>query len=370
VSLSWLQQAVRRALLWCRTAALGGHLAPCDPHAGGSQRPADHSGRHRHGPTCHALAKARWIQARPQPRRPVGSCHVGCPQPPSSAALARPQKTVVATLRFPTVAATRRAIAADPTHLGAARGWCAVLHTWGQPRLPHPHRHGVVPGGGRSPEGLRWMPCRCPQTRGTPCGRSVPVLSARCHPRCRAALVEACPPGPLACSGDLATRAEPAAVERGLQTACRPPWVVYAKRPCGGLAPGLDARGHSPHRVALANHRLRTREHGRGACAWQDDRHDGVEPILSREALACRRRFWLHVRPRSVVRLRPVGLLATRHVQDTRATGRQRLPVDPAPLLRPTPPTAWDSLDQQLTGNALDQGPRCPQGRLVWHTLP
>jgi hypothetical protein len=95
-----------------------------------------------------------------------------------------------------------------------------------------------------------------------------------------------------------------------------------------------------------------------------------VAQILSLDALECLRRFLLDVLPRGFVRIRPFGLLANRHVQDKIATCRQRLNVDPATLLRPTPPAHWDALYQQLTGKSLDQCPLCQQGHMLWHALP
>lgn len=369
-SLSRLQKAVLRAILWGRTAALGGHLEPCDHPAGGDQRPADHSCRNRPGPTCQALAKARWIQARQPQRRPVVDFPVVFTLPPSIAALALQHKKVVDHLLCQTVAATLRSIAADPTPLGAESGFVAVLHTWGPPLRHHPPLPGVVPGGARSPDGQRWMPCRCPRKRGTPFCLSGTVLSARFRRLFRAALVEAFPQGQLSCSGELATLAEPAAFERWLRAACRPKWVVDAKPPFGGPAQVIAYRGRSTHRVALSHHRLRTLQNGYVAFSWTDDRHGGVEQGLSLDALEFRGRFWLHVRPRGFVRIRHVGLLATRHVQDTIAACRQRLHVDPATRLRPTPPSDGDALYQQLTGTSLDQCPRCQQGHLVWHARP
>jgi Putative transposase len=268
------------------------------------------------------------------------------------------------------VAATLRSIAADPQHRGAASGFCAVLHTWGQPLRHHPHRHCVVPGGGLAPAGQRWLPCRCPQNSGKPFFLSVTVLSARFRHLFRAALVEAFQQGQLAVYGERATLAEPAAFERWRQAACRQQWVVDAKRPSGGPAQVLESLGRYTHRGALSNHRLRTLENGRVAFSWRDYRHGGVEPILSLDALEFLRRFWLPVLPRGLVRIRHVGLLANRHVQDKIATCRQRLNVDPATRLWPTPPTEWAALYQPLTGTSLDQCPRCQQGHMLWHALP
>jgi hypothetical protein len=369
-SLSLLQKAVLRAILLCRTAALGGHLEPCDHPACGYQRPADNSCRNRHCPTCQSLAKARWLQARQQQLRPVVYFHVVFTRPPSIAALALQHKKVIYNLLFQTVAATLRSIAADPKYLGAEIGCFAVLHTWGQQLLHHPHLHCVVPGGGRSPDGQRWIPCRCPQNSGKPFCLSVTVLSAHFRRLFRAALVEAFQQGQLSFCGELAALAAPAACERWLQAACRQTWVVYAKRPFGGPAQVIEYLGRSTHRVALSNHRLRTLEHDRVAFSWKDYRHGGVEPILSLDALEFLRRFLLHVLPHGFVRIRDFGLLANRHVQDKIATCRQLLHVAPATLLRPTPPADWRSRSQQLTGTSLDQCPLCQQGHMVWPALP
>jgi hypothetical protein len=187
-SLSLLQKAVLRAILLCRTAALGGHLEQCDHPACGYQRPAYNSCRNRHGPTCQSLAKARWIQARQQQLLPVVSFHVVFTLPQSIASLALQNKKVVYPLLFQTVAAPLRSLAADPKHLGAEIGFFAVLHTWGQHLLYHPHLHCVVPGGGLSPDGQRWIPCRCAQKSGKPFFPSVKVLSARFRRLFRAAL--------------------------------------------------------------------------------------------------------------------------------------------------------------------------------------
>ena len=369
-SLSLLQKAVLRALLLCRTAALGGHLAQCDNPACGDQRPAYNSCRNRHCPKCQSLATARGIQARQQQLLPVVYFHVVFTLPQSIASLALQNKKIVYNLLFQTAAATLRSIAADPKHLGAELGFFAILHTWGQQLLHHPHLHCVVPGGGLSPEGQRWIPCRCAQKSGKPFFLSVKVLSARFRRLFRAALLQAFQQGQLSCYGELAALADPAAFERWLQAACRQKGVVYAKRPFGGPAQVIAYLGRYTHRVALSNHRLRTLENGRVSFSWKDYRHGGVEKILSLEALEFLRRFLLHVLPHGFVRIRSFGLLANRHVQDKIATCRQLLHVAPATLLLPTPPSDWRSLYQQLTGTSLDQCPLCQQGHMVWHALP
>jgi hypothetical protein len=207
--------------LWrASTVPLGSTPTRCP--SPGSSRPCG-------GPSCGA-APPRWAAISPRVTLPLAA---------PSALLTTPAATATAprVTRWPRPAGSKHARSRDGP-------WGPA--TWAAPsRRPAPYWPAR-----RRRSSPRFGSRRWPR-RGAPCGRSVPVLSARCHPRCWAALVEACPPGPLACSGDLATRAEPAAVERGLQTACRPPWVVYAKRPCGGSAPvsdfGLDYRKALPH---------------------------------------------------------------------------------------------------------------------------
>jgi len=159
-TLSLAQRTVLHALVLCRTSALGGHLERCDNPSCGYQRPAYNSCRNRHCPKCQSLAKARWIAARQQQLLPVVYFHLVFTLPEAIARLALQNKTVVYHLLFQTVAATLHSIAADPKHLGAQLGFFAILHTWGQQLTHHPHLHCVVPGGGLSPDGQRWIPCQ------------------------------------------------------------------------------------------------------------------------------------------------------------------------------------------------------------------
>ena len=152
------QRRVMRAIEACRTAVLGGHLERCD--ACGHERPAYDSCRNRHCPKCQALARARWLAARQAELLDTDYFHVVFTVPEAIAAIAFQNKAVVYGILFRTTAATLRTIAADPKHLGAALGFLAVLHTWGQTLLHHPHVHCVVPGGGLAPDGQRWIHCR------------------------------------------------------------------------------------------------------------------------------------------------------------------------------------------------------------------
>ena len=152
------QRRVMRAIEECRTAAVGGHVAECD--GCGHQVIAYNSCRNRHCPKCQALATAHWVAARQAEVLPVEYFHVVFTVPEALAPLALQNKRVVYDMLFAAASQTLLRIAADPQHLGAEIGFLAVLHTWGQTLLHHPHLHCVVPGGGLSPNGQHWVACR------------------------------------------------------------------------------------------------------------------------------------------------------------------------------------------------------------------
>src|SRR5262245_14782491 len=157
-TLSHQQRRVLSAIERCRTAALGGHVEACDrcDH----HRIAYNSCRNRHCPKCQSLARAQWLEARRAELLATPYFHVVFTVPQAIAALAYQNKRVLYNLLFQATAETLRTIAADPKHLGAEIGFLAVLHTWGQTLLHHPHLHCVIPGGGIAPEGTRWIACR------------------------------------------------------------------------------------------------------------------------------------------------------------------------------------------------------------------
>jgi transposase-like zinc-binding protein/putative transposase len=157
-TLSPEQRRVMRAIERCRTAALGGHVEQCDTC--GHQRISYNSCRNRHCPKCQSLAKARWLEARLADLLPVEYFHVVFTLPEQLASVALQNKRVVYNLLVASDAETLRTIAADPRYLGAEIGFLAVLHTWGQTLCHHPHLHCVIPGGGLSVDGARWISCR------------------------------------------------------------------------------------------------------------------------------------------------------------------------------------------------------------------
>ena len=358
-SLSRGQRRVMSAIELCRTAALGGHLEECD--CCGHQRPAYNSCRNRHCPKCQSLARAQWLEDRQAELLPVEYFHVVFTVPEEMAAIAYQNKEVVYGILFRATAETLRTIAADPKHLGAEIGFFAVLHTWGQNLLFHPHLHCVVPGGGISPDGKRWIACRP--------GFFLPVrvLSRLFRRLFLEHLQAAFDQGKLRFFSSLERLRDSKAFAAYLSPLRQTEWVVYAKPPFGGPEQVLNYLGLYTHRVAISNNRLLNIDHGQVAFRWKDYRDHDQQKTLTLEAGEFIRRFLLHILPDGFQRIRHYGFLGHRYRQAKLAQCRQLLGV---PLTLTDVVTRQDKLDyrdlyEKLTGKSLRECPVCHRGQMV-----
>ena len=254
-ALSTAQRRVMTAIEQCRTAALGGHVEQCD-HCG-HRRVWYNSCRNRHCPTCQSLARAEWLERRRADLLPAEYFHVVFTVPPGrrprSPPRTRPSSTACSSEPSPTRCAPSRP---DPRHLGAEIGFFAVLHTWGQTLVHHPHLHCVIPGGGLANDGSGWVACRP--------GFFLPVrvLSRYFRRVLLAALEDAFESGQLHFAGRLQPLADPRRFAEHLRPARQTDWVVYAKRPFAGPEQVLDYLGRYTHRIAISNQRLRSLDDG------------------------------------------------------------------------------------------------------------
>ena len=310
------------AIELCRTAALGGHTEACADC--GLIRCAYNSCRNRHCPKCQGSARADWLAARQAELLPVPYFHVVFTLPAPVAEIAFQNKATVYAILFRTAAETLHTIAADPRHLAAEIGLVAVLHSWGQNLYHHPHVHCVVPGGGPSLDGTRWIACRP--------GFFLPVrvLSRLFRRLFLDELRAAFEAGELGFFGELAGLAEPAAFSRRLGELRRVDWVVYAKPPFGGPAQVLAYLGRYTHRVAIANARLVSMTDDDVAFRWKDYRQHGTAKVMTLNADEFIRRFLLHTLPDGFHRIRHYGFLANGHRAVKLALCRKLLDVAPA----------------------------------------
>jgi hypothetical protein len=358
-SLSREQRRVMSAIELCRTAALGGHLEQCDRC--GHQRPAYNSCRNRHCPKCQSLARAKWLEDRQAELLPVEYFHVVFTVPEEIAAVAYQNKKVVYGILFSAAAETLRTSAADSKHLGAEIGFLAVLHTWGQNLLHHPHLHCVVPGGGISPDGKRWIACRP--------GFFLPVrvLSRLFRRLFLEYLQTAFDQGKLQFFSLLERLRDPKAFAEYLVPLRKTEWVVYSKPPFGGPQQVLDYLGRYTHRVAISNNRLVSIENRQVLFRWKDYRDHNRQKTMTLEAHEFIRRFLLHVLPDGFQRIRHYGFLGHRYRQAKLALCRRLLGVV-LTLTGIVPPQAkpnYRDVYEHLTGKSLRECPACHQGQMV-----
>jgi hypothetical protein len=357
--LSTAQRRVMTAIEQCRTDALGGHVEQCDRC--GHRRVWYNSCRNRHCPSCQAMARAAWIEDRKAELLDTAYFHVVFTVPDEIAAIASQNKAVVYSILFRAAAETLRTIAADPTHLGAEIGFFAVLHTWGQTLVHHPHLHCVVPGGGLSIDGTRWVSCR--PSFFLP----VRVLSRLFRRLFLEGLQDAFDARQLQFSASLHDLSDREAFAEYLAPARRAEWVVYAKRPFAGPEQVLDYVGRYTHRVAIANHRLIDMDDGHVRFRYKDYREErqDSQKTMTLGAPEFIRRFLLHVLPLRFHRIRYYGLLGNRHRTQKLDRCRQFLGIAPRP--QPAQPATTDFRDryEALTGVSLRACPLCQNGQMI-----
>jgi hypothetical protein len=332
VSLS--QMKVMSAIERCRTAALGGHVARCEKCA--HTVIAYNSCRNRHCPKCQGGAAREWLAEREADLLPVPYFHVVYTLPAQIADIAYQNKAVIYDLLFKASAETTLTIAADPKHLGARIGFISVLHTWGSALTHHPHVHMVVPGGGLSPDGSRWIACR-PRYFLT-----VEVLSALFRRLLLEMLVAAHHAGRLQFFGAHARLVDKAAFAAYLRPLRQIDWVVYAKEPFAGPRQVLRYLSRYTHRIAISNRRLISADETGVTFKYKDYRIDGparykTMTLAPHEFI---RRFLIHVLPKGFHRIRHYGLLASGTRAANLAHARKLLAMPPRPKEPETADTA------------------------------
>ena len=319
--LSLAQLKVMSAITQCRTAALGGHVLRCEGCS--ADQISYNSCRNRHCPKCQSTAAQRWLDARQADLLPVEYFHVVFTLPAPIADLAYQNKAAMYGLLFDVAAEVLQTIAADPKHLGARIGATLVLHTWGSELTHHPHVHGIVPGGGLSPDGKNWVACRP--------GFFLPVrvLSRLFRRRFLEALQQLHQAGKLRFFGEHTALADALAFRQWLAPMRKCEWVVYAKRPFAGPSAVLAYLSRYTHRVAISNSRLLALDERGVTFRWKDYRAKGntrhKAMTLSPEEFM--RRFLLHVLPGGFHRIRHYGLLSNGGRRLGLATARQLLGV-------------------------------------------
>jgi len=335
------QEAVLKHIAECRTAALGGHLEACD--SCGHQRISYNSCRDRHCPKCQNTARAKWITERLQRLLPIPYFHVVFTIPAELNPLALRNKKAVFNILFAVASRTLLTLARDEKHLGAQVGFTAVLHTWGQNLLFHPHVHCVVTGGGLSGKLFR--------------GKFL------------AALNRAFQNGELDLGGSTAELSDPEAWRRFKDGLYNKDWIVYAKAPFGGPEHVFRYLGNYTHRIAISNHRIVNVADGKVTFRVKDYADGCKKKLMTLRAVEFLRRFLLHLLPSGFVRIRHYGLCASANVNGKLGTARRFLEPSTVssspPKSESTEPPQWWECFLEQTGIDVMACPACSAGRMA-----
>jgi Putative transposase/Transposase zinc-binding domain len=316
--LSPQQLRVFRDICACQTAALGTRIERCDNCS--LQIEAFNSCRNRHCPKCQSAAREKWLVSQSRDLLPVPYCHVVFTLPHDLAVLALQNPKTIYGILFRAVSETLLTIAADPRLLGAQIGVLAVLHTWNQQLLAHPHVHCVIPAGGIGPNESRWIPSRkrfflpLKVLRRMFRGKFLAFLTAAFHKR------------KLRFWGTIQQLRNPTEFHRLVRQLRSRNWVVYARRPFHGPEHVIQYLARYTHRVAISNGRLISLQNGQVTFRWRDSADGNRQKLMTIDAVEFIRRFLLHVLPRGFVKIRHFGFLANRNRREALALCRTLLP--------------------------------------------
>lgn len=350
------QLKVMSAIERCRTAALGGHVTLCEDC--GHEHIAYNSCRNRHCPKCQSGAAKAWLAAREAELLPVRYFHLVFTLPKPVADIAHTNKREIYNLLMRISADTVIRIAADPKHLGARIGITSVLHTWGSAMTHHPHVHMIVPGGGLSADGTKWIASR------KTFFLSVRVLSRLYRRLILEGLAKLHEAGKLQFFGDHAELVDRAAFGAFLKPLRKIDWVVYAKEPFAGPKAVLAYLSRYTHRVAISNSRLIRFDADSVTFKVKNYRVNGPKrrTTMTLKTDEFIRRFLIHVLPKGQHRIRHYGFYGNGNRTGNIARIRE--------LLGAKPPSREDAAD--ANEGDTDQTPRslalpcpCCGGRLI-----
>lgn len=350
---------VVNAILACHTSALGGHVYRCE--SCGHEKITYNSCRNRHCPSCQALARAEWVDNRMKELLPVPYFHVVFTIPSALNPFALRNKEAFYAILFQAASETLHTLANDPKYLGASIGFIAILHTWGQNLLDHPHLHCVVPAGGLSASCARW--------KKVPYGKflfPVKVMSSLFKGKLLDLFKAAVGRKEILFHGALAAFQMPFKFRELLDSLYKTGWVVYAKPPFAGPKAVLKYLGRYTHRIAIANSRLVRLTDTHVSFKWKDYADANEQKIMTLTHAEFIRRFLMHVVPSGFVRIRYYGFLSQAVKKEKLSQCMKLLGVKPlVPLSDDIDKRSWDLLLKELRGEDPLRCPVCSKGRLV-----
>ena len=281
-TLSPVQTKALCAISHCRTSALGAHIDTCDKC--GFDKISYNSCRNRHCPKCQTFTKEQWVEKQNQYLLDTSYFHVVFTLPEELNSIMLQNQESAYGLFFKAVSQTLLELCANPRYLGATPGITAVLHTWGQNLMYHPHIHCIVTGGGLTKES-KWRSSR--KKFFIP----IKVLSRKFRGKFLFFLKQA------------GFTFESALYQKD--------WVAYCKPPFKNAEKVIAYLGRYTHRIAISNHRILRLEDGKVTFSWRDYR-DNRKKTMTVTATEFIRRFMLHILPSGFRKIRHYGILAAR----------------------------------------------------------
>ncbi len=355
-SLSPEQWRVMNAIERCRTAALGGHVDRCDQC--GHEHISYNSCRNRHCPKCQNLKQLLWAEERRAELLPADYYHAVFTLPALLRPLALQNKKVVYDLLFRAVSRALLCIGADPKHLGAELGFVAVLHTWGQTLVHHPHVHCLIPGGGIAPDSERWIACK---RRFFLSNR---VLSRLFRRLFLEGLQHAYDQGQLKFHGDLTKHATPKAFRQLLGQSRSNDWVVHITPPFAGPETVVHYLARYTQRIAISNRRLLHMANGNVTFSYKDY-NTGANKTMTLEAHEFIRRFLLHVLPNGFQRIRYYGFMANCHRKEKLERCHALLGQEQTKHETASEDAGQDAFLKEVLKSDPTVCPVCQKGRLI-----
>lgn len=341
----------------CRTAELGGHVEQCD--VCGHTRISYNSCRNRHCPKCQSLPREKWLAARKQDLFPVEYFHVVFTIPDTLNPLALRNQKVIYDILFKAASETLLELSKDSRWLGAEIGFIAILHTWGQNLMDHPHLHCVVPGGGLSADGNKWISFR--KSFFIP----VKVLSRLFKGKFLSYLKKTYRDGKLKFVGEIQSWGEKHKFQTMLNELYRREWVVYCKPPFRSPQHVIEYLGRYTHRIAISNNRIVKLEDGKVTFRWRDYGDHNRIKLMTVDACEFIRRFLLHVLPDNFVKIRHYGLLSNRNRKTKLRQCQEILGISSNRKEQTLESESWEELLFRLTGIDPCICPCCGKGRMV-----
>jgi hypothetical protein len=348
------------AIMACRTSLLGGHIDRCD-HCN-HERISYNSCRNRHCPKCQALLRTQWVEHRISDLLPVHYFHVVFTIPEHLNPFALRNKKAFYTIFFQAVSETLQAFANDEKYLGGEMAFFAVLHTWGQNLMDHPHIHCVIPGGALMENG-KWK--HCPKNFLFP----IKPLSALFKGKLLDYFKKAIETGDIELCGNLQQYKNRPVLQTLLDTLYKTQWIVYVKPPFAGPKAVVKYLGRYTHRIAISNGRLVSMDDKGVAFKWKDYSDDNRQKIMPLTIVEFIRRFMLHVIPTGFVRIRHYGFLSNRSRKIKLNECRKALGITTSEHENNNENQSqhWYDLVIQLTGIDPTICPICKMGHMKMH---